>query len=171
MNAELRSLAEQALHDAAGNWDRAKESLLVQILHTPDLYERQVVSLVREAVGAAVMYVGRHARQEAYAGSVRPLGKETPPTARLKQGQQLFAIDSLMECAMRGGHKVIGDATRGELQSDAAWYLQSSRSMRVTGRWLGLVAEKLPDDTVTVRQALTEKLLRQMRQAAEREAA
>jgi hypothetical protein len=92
---------------------------------------------------------------------------DSPPPARAENhAAWAEAISAaLMDYPIYGGRR-IGDCNRQELLTGANSYRTQADDMLVKARWLRLVADKLPDDRKTVRQALKEDTLAALRQQA-----
>lgn len=133
-------LAREALAEAGGNWDKASELLLRWLAEEPAARDellrfaaqhfiRRMTHRQRSRIVAAVERCGGHPLQ-------LPATHETTGLAAL-------AVQNLLDYPLTGALK-LRDAKRDDVLAAAQAQFTMGRRCHERGRWLSLVADKVP---------------------------
>ena len=171
--------AQKALERSKGDVDNASALLEREAKKDQDLYDGLVSNFLGRACRDAILAVVRHAWRPASWGSdykvnfaVMPLGKgQQAPDP--KAGNIIALADLNMRNLMEfhlpiPGSPLLGSATREQVLRAAQGYLSHGRDFFRKGRWLELVAEKMPEGDKLVREVLNERKLADLRAEAEK---
>jgi hypothetical protein len=151
LRVSLYTLARQFLDDHDGSVHDATDALVDYLRDHP-----HVLSLiVHEAVCEAVKVAVAHQHRQARADIIRSVNKPFDIKAAVTLGRSVH-VEMLLNYPLAGGLQ-LKDATRLDVQENAARYLRSAKAHRERGAWLELIAAQLPDDTCRVADVLTER--------------
>lgn len=166
---QLKDIIDSALDRAKGDRNAASDLAMKTISADQSLYNQLTAPLFASAVRQAVSEAARERNARTYDAareSVRKLVSH--PGARI-QAAAKANVAALMDTYCLGtAPKVLGDATREELLSEAAMhhdYEQGNRTKRV---WFEMLAKAMPAKSdKLLRDCLTEKRVRQTKAKAE----
>ena len=145
------------LNAANGNWAEAER------LYHKYLTEHEAISteLLGYAIQQIIREVARGSRRAKW--TENQSGGAANPS--LSRDVKTLVSTLLMEYPLRGG-MLMKDATRPVLKAETAFLQSQVQAIAARARWLGAVCRRLPNDHVTVGEILTEKQLRQLKNAA-----
>ncbi|RJQ25041.1 hypothetical protein C4577_06560 [Candidatus Parcubacteria bacterium] len=148
---ELRKIGKQ-IYEKYGSSEDGVKKLTQKILADP--------ALIDLAIPLAADQILRTLQTEVRHNLKNPNIDYSPVKISKEYQQKLVAACDklLMDWPMRNGSK-IGDATRPDVLSEAAFYGKLRRANADNELFLNKVAAKLKDDHTTVRNALTEEEL------------
>lgn len=156
----LNSLAEQALEETGGDWERAAEILRIRLDDDGPLKD------------AALATAARHLIRQS-ASKMRGRMRRNPEGAQAGQGETGGNRAGLAAMSRRTwydwplpGGKRLGEAVRPDLQAAASYWYTQAEANRRSGAFVERVAGLLEDDGTPVGSALTEA---QIEAAAETE--
>lgn len=158
--AEIDSLTDAAriaLATADGEVRRATDLLYERAMTDQAFLDHHFREAIRTACYAAVSGCVRQERRAVFA-----MPQPTSPERRAQiNALASGSIRSLMDFPLPGG-KRLGDATRGEVSEAADAYGKQARDMAWKSRWLGHIAQSLPDGK-RVADVLTDERLEELR--------
>jgi len=133
----LNRLASEALIEAAGDWKAATTLFQTWVEGDADL--------LRELAAPAIAGLcWKHVRAAAQQQRTHYWSATAQPNVDQTNGLSAVGATTLMDYPLAGG-KRLGDATAGELLAEAETYATLARVTALRGRWLRLIAERLPD--------------------------
>lgn len=91
---------------------------------------------------------------------------ETPAPTISAEAFGAAVTRSLMDFPLLGGSRRLGDCAKVHLVTAEHGYQTQATDMQVKARWLRLIRDALPDDNTTVRQALNDDALRDLKAKA-----
>src|SRR6266566_5191414 len=154
----IAEVAKRELEAADGKVEIATKAMVRHVRADDRLYRQLMDFLVQQACYSTICAVQRKNR--------RPIWDQPQPSPKdVRRRIRVFA-KGLMAFPLRSGLR-LGDAFREEIEADSKFYLAQANDMHVKGRWLALVAKKLPPNK-PVGRVLTETKLKQLKAAAEK---
>jgi hypothetical protein len=158
----IEALAAACLQRADGNVQQATEEMVARVQSTPALYRTLMDPLVREACYDKIRAACRQERAVVWRTTQPDQQQTRRSVAALAEATQMTLLDNFH---LPGG-KVLGDATKSEIEEASRAYLAQSRDEAVKGRWLAMVAKRMAPNFIC-RQRLTEAALVMLRRRAE----
>lgn len=157
--AALTDKAEKCLRQHPDNVRRAGKLMAAEVRADPRLQQAALGMLLEQACQEWV-------RRQVQARNQRIWHADrdiTQRSSRLRAAGLARMTLRMMDYALMNGQP-LGDATKADLMRNATFQDRQARRMAQTALWLGMIAENLPDDTVKVRDVLTEQQLRNLQQ-------
>ena len=154
----ITDLAAGSLADAGDDVHAATELLHIRISADMELYKLLMDPLVAQACYDKIRTVIRKERGKIW---LTPRHVDDPG----KRMKHMAAGNLLMFRLPTAGNKLLGQAIKEEVQAASKWYFSQGENMPIKGRWLELIADKMPRGK-TVESGLTEQELRRLQYAA-----
>ena len=174
----VQEAAQKALERAKGDVDNASALLEREAKKDKDLYDGLVSNFLGRACRDAVLFVVRNEWRPASWGSeykvnfaVMPLGKgQQAPDPKASNLIALADLNmrNLLEFHLPiPGAPLLGGSTKEQVLKAVHYYLSHGRDALKKGKWLELVAEKVPEGKL-VREVLDAKKLADLKDKAEK---
>lgn len=152
-------VARQALTDAKGDVVRATELMVGRVLRDQTLYRQLLDPLARTACYDVIRQICRSDRRAIWNSAQPSTDDQRARVIALAGGVRA----SLMDFPLPGGLR-LGDAQRADLSAAAAFFSRQATDMGRKARWLGLIAQSLPDEK-SVSEVLTDARLSELKAA------
>ncbi len=169
----LHDIVAEVMEEAKGDTNAATLALMTKARTNPELYRELTEDYLLQACHAVIrLYVTQHLRPRAWEG-----GAEIAPAATGvhkqsdQRGGRLLALARVHAAGLLSFHLPINnqpmlkDATREKVREAAEYYLRLAADFAPKGKFLSLVADKLPEGK-TVAEVFSEKQLQALQKKA-----
>ena len=147
----LHSLACHAYREADGNIAVARAAIMARLERDPDLLEHLVSVALASAVNSLLNAEATAHRNKIVRAAMAPPNLKRANVIALATGLRAGYLD----WPLANGIK-LRDARRADLAMSIERYSSVAASNATRAKWLQLVLQSIPDDTVTVGERLTE---------------
>lgn len=153
----LLSVAKEHLEAADGNVRVATETLMYQIKRDKKLLAQLTDPLLATACYTVITSLCRQERRKIWTMPTYTVNEQGKRVAALAEG-------NIMSWPLPGG-KRLGEATREDIWFASDFYEKQGKDMLHKSRWLTLVGQSLPDNTI-VKDVLSEERLLELKNLA-----